>query len=252
MGLLQWIFGDDEERRPLTGEKMINRAPRVVMTPLHDIFLELKAKKVDGIRRIVNISASGVGLLNEGDRRRVPVGSALEGVVVYKGQEFPVNLQVVQNLSASTGYAFIGDVKSIGDIVSLFFELELSATKLAEVKTRRLKNLPDGNARLFQNADDSELFFVEGANGISRFHLTFQGNHLSYDPDNGLKYGKIVTPTKQTMPQSPGTDLVRFEPDIPTEIIHKTIKFISNIRLLPEKQRELFTELITSQTHGRA
>lgn len=251
MGLLHWIF-NRVERHPLTGEKIVNRAPRIVMTPLHDIFLELKAKKMAGIKRVDNISASGVGLLNEEDRRRVPVGSALEGVFVYKGQEYPVTLQVVHNLRAITGYVFIGDVEAIADIISRSFELELSAVKLAEVKPRNLKKLPEGNPRLFQGEDNSELFFVEGPEGISRFHLSFRGNHLSYDQENGLKYGKILTAANPSRPPRKDVDLVRFEPAIPLEIINSTIKFISNISKLPAKQREFFNEMVRAKAHCQA
>lgn len=228
-------------------KKIIPRAPRIVLTPLHDIFVELKTVEPGNRRRLGNISSSGIGLLPESSetgKAVLPVGHSIEGVLGYRERKFPVRLQVVHQLPSITGCLFAYDAASIRSMISRYFELELSAMQLTEVNPRFLKKQADGISSWFRGADNCELFLVQGAAGVVRFYLSFFGNYLGFDLKNGLRYGKIQADEDQEKIGYKGSDLIGFESAIPPEILEAAIKFIGNIKQLKSWQRDFISKVL--------
>ncbi len=219
--------------------ELIPRATRVEVIPFHDVTLKIFTGVSDekGLN-LSNISASGIGA-NPCDGMPLPLkGDIISASVVFPDGRFPVTLRVAHASELALGCAFIAEFSNLKAEILRFFSVELAAKELVEVNALILKAEPDGQPRLFRGRNNCELFLVEYGGKIVRFQLSFFGNYIEGGDGLKTKLG-FLTLAQTDKPKYKGSSLVRLVSELSPEILQNAMKFIENIKALPEEQREI-------------
>ena len=215
-------------------------APRVRILPLHDISFIADESSRDlwgpSPVRVNNISTSGVGFILGGDEEvpSLKEGDNFSGTFHVATKMTPLKLEVVHVSPKIMGCRFVEPPKDFSQLITQYFDLEISALTMVKVNPAMLKKVDDGEPHWFKGGSDCEFYYVQKEDQLQRFRLSFLGNHLEYDPESGLRYGTVVDEASSGTIYK-GSSLVRWQETVPSDFFNMAEKFVENIKELPKK-----------------
>lgn len=213
----------------------IERASRVRLMPLHDVYFRPVGETGEPVV-VANLSSSGLGLVRESGRFWPQPHVVVQGTLVLPQGQFQLQIKVVRNTPTIVGCAFVSGTPELFDAIQKYFQTELHALQLTQVRPEILKPEPDGTPRLFRSSRNCELFLVERDGALVRFQLSFLGHYFEGMPGQPLRYGFIHGDDKEK-PKYKGSSIVRVSGNIPSEVIETAKKFILNVPDLSKQQR---------------
>jgi hypothetical protein len=190
------------------------------MLPLHNISFRRRDRDMDRTVQVANISASGIGFIRSSAAFWPDVGEIVEGTLTIAGREFALEAKVVRISSTVVGCVIDNNKYNMGELVTHYFDRELSAISMKDIKPPRVDGLPEGNVRCLVGRNSTQLFFIEKNGAIPYFSLTFMGQKI--------EGGSAVKPAGKTMPLT----------------VQAAIRFIENVEAIDlEKRKALMEEL---------
>ncbi len=219
------------------------RAGRVQLLPLHSIKFHPTAPAFADKLPLVNLSASGVAFHRQGSNQWPELGTVVEGMFQLEGQEFPARIRLVRVSDTMVGGQFEGGLHQMHRMVLRYFEVELAALAMIEVRPDILERLPEGSLRLFRGQDNCELsLVVDGRPGaepvVKKFFLSFFGNQLEGGAGLALRYGHVVNEMSSRKASARPLQEIHFHGAVPDEILQVARKFLGNISQLDKPTRE--------------
>lgn len=192
------------------------RAPRVRVTTLHRLSFDCRnlAPQVSKPVEIANISATGIGLVNDGKIQWPSPGATLEGSLRFENEKFEVRLEIMHVGDSAVGCRYLGATDELQRFLLRYFRIETSAARMVQVNPDVLRAEEDGSPRLFRGLDNCELYLVEKNSKLVRFSLVFFGNHIESDAAGSTRFASNSGALKR-------------------DEISAAIKFVQNIEGLP-------------------
>lgn len=217
------------------------RLPRAKIEPLHEIGFQFAS--ADDPLQIANISAGGIGFIKSSLERWPEPGSIIEGRLTIAGSRFDVKVKVAHASAAVVGASFEQPPKPMGAKIREHLLAELSALNMVCVPRENLRDEPDGTPYWFHGTNNCELYFVERAGTIVRFHLVYFGHYLEGSAGKPLRYG-YVDEDRDDVPEHRGPALVRWGKSINAESLSTAIRLLQNIQELSPQLRQGILSLI--------
>lgn len=233
-----------------TQHEYVNRLPRIELKPLHAVYFRRVTPPCPDTIPLANISESGIGFFKITGQDWPARGEVVKGELIISGDKFSVALRIVRESSLVIGCAFVLTPTELKARIQNYFEMEISALALSEVKSTALKSLPEGTPRWFRGDNSAELYFIEDQGKITRFHAYFLGIYW----EGGVK---IPTQISYVL-ESPASEEIDLEhqnfsshthifknvPNILPE--HKTSwrRFIKNISKLSDQEKNTLIFMI--------
>lgn len=172
------------------------RAPRVPITPLHRVHVELEHPIAIDLK-LSNISTSGMGILLEsGD---FPAQMKVKGRLVFdlKGDLKKMSFEgkIVHFTKNLAGVHYQTPTTDLKDTIREYFKLELAGLSTMKIDPKYHKKETDGTSTWI-TGDGCDLYFVMSGDQIIRFKLTFLGNHFVGSADKPLYVGQVSAPDR--------------------------------------------------------
>lgn len=220
------------------------RAPRVPITPLHRIQVQLEQPSI-GSLKLSNISTSGMGLfVGEGE---------LSGDVLLKGQilfeqktgtkKEPFEAKVVHVTKSIAGAHFQIPNTDLKNAIREYFKLEIAGLSTMKVDPKYHKKQTEGTS-IWITGDGCDLFFVTKENDIVSFKLTFLGNQFIGSKDQALYIGQVSAPDHdESGIRYKGTALMK-DVSATRELVESALKVMEFIPHLSAEHRDKISEMI--------
>ena len=250
--ILKKIFSSSKGKTGESSEKKRReRAPRVRISALHNIFFIPKENAVGAKVKIANISVTGVGLLRESSQNWPDAGAVIAGhFEVNQAEKVPVEFTVVHASEKVIGGQFRPPADPVRKLVNSYFKYEVMALDMALVDPKLLKEEKDGKSHLFRGDNNCELFFIEHEGQIRRYTFTFFGNIMEWSEGRPVKFGYMVFDMKATGNWGySGADPIRWVTTIPKDTIEVSLKFLENIEQLLPQHKGQIAKTISSLTN---
>lgn len=223
-----------------------SRAPRVQLVPLHHVAFRKKgAEPGDPMIRMTNLSATGAGFYRDSAPNWPKEGGTLSGHIVLGEKEYEVTLKIVYLTPNRVGGHFIQPPLALKHAVEQYFDLELAALKLDEVRPELLKEEPDGQPHWFIASDHCELFYVERDGRVSHFHLHFFGTYMETDKSGKLRYGKVDESHSPDKPSAKESELIQSTSKPDSAVFEAAVKFVRNIEKADPLARETICNVLS-------
>ncbi len=209
----------------------IERAARARMLDSHSIYFESLA--FPGAKLgVLNISVTGVGLDESSLLKWPDSGGELEGRFHFQRAEVPAKLQIVRKKSGIIGCSFTGELAPIRRAVMDFFNIELEAQKMSEVRVSQFDNITEGSPRWFYSNEGMELYFVEKNSVIINFYLV-HGTHYLEGSKDGIRYGHIQGGEERPSGEirHKQSNLISWQDSVSDETLAMLRRMIKNISL---------------------
>ncbi len=234
------------KRNQEASDPWYSRAPRVQLVPLHHVAFKKKgAPAGEPLLRMTNLSATGLGFAKDSAPDWPKEGGTLSGQLVLGEQEFDVTLKIVYITPAKVGGHFIQPPMALKRAVEQYFDLELAALNLDEVRPELLKPEPNGQPHWFIASDHCELFYVEKDGRVSHFHLHFFGTYMETDESGKLRYGKVDEGHTPDKPSAKESALIQPVPKPDVAIFEAAVKFVRNIEKADPLARETICNILS-------
>lgn len=258
MGLVRKIFSGNAAKGPSSQSGkddpiVLERAPRITITPLHNISFHLREPFELPDIKVGNISSTGIGFLRDTMSEELKDIDIFKGDLVHHGNDSKIETRNVHCTPKILGCAFLRNFDAVKGVIHRYFNLELAAMDLAKVSHNVLKKVPDGTPHWFQKRGDCELYYVEDGAEIVRFNLTFFGNYIEFERGKELVYGRIVDeePEDQDEPRRYGfNEFVLAEPAIPPDVVVGAVNFVMNIEGLSSEYEKFICGLLSRAGSG--
>jgi len=260
MGFLKKVFskqaeegqsllnGQQQGTTDKAGEKILQRSPRITVTPLHNISFHLTEPFELPDIRIGNISSTGIGFLRDNMPEQLTDTDIYKGYLVHHDRDAKIETRYVHHTARILGCAFLREFEEIKKIIRRYFTIEMAAMDLAEVSHKVLRKLPEGTPHWFQKTGDCELYYVEDNGEILRFNVTFFGNYLEFEQGKKLVYGRIISEAPEfsgTMVGYRTADFVLIESTIPPEVVAGAVNFVMNIEGMAPRHKKFICEMLS-------
>jgi hypothetical protein len=170
------------------------RAPRVPITPLHRIQVQLE-QPTSSSMKLSNISTSGMGIfVGEGE---LSGGTVLKGQMVFEQKtgtkKEPFEAKVVHVTKSIAGAHFQIPNTNLKNAIREYFKLEIAGLSTMKVDPKYHKKQTEGTSTWI-TGDGCDLFFVTADDQIVSFKLTFLGNQFIGSKDQPLYVGQVSSP----------------------------------------------------------
>jgi hypothetical protein len=217
------------------------RAPRVPITPLHRVHIELATSKLN----LSNISTSGMGILvSEGELSN---GTLLKGQIIFekkvgtKKVEFVTKVvHVTKNIA---GTHFQPPNTDLKEAIREFFKLELAGLSTMKVDPKYHKKQEEGTSTWI-TGDGCDLYILMSGDQLIRFKLTFLGNHFIGSADKPLYVGQVSSPDLDDSGlRYKGSELME-DVAATQELIESALKVLEYIPHLSTEHRAMISKMI--------
>lgn len=233
MSLLSRIFG-----RTAKAYDWRPRAPRVKLTPLHEISLMLGDFRLE----LGNISTTGMAVYY--DTTNVwKEGSEVRGMVAIAHYSFDVTF-VVRHLSEQlAGCEFVNPDPIMKTAIANYLGIEILALSLQKVDPSHAKVDPRGKTYWFNDGGQNEFFCVVDRSGVLEFQMTFMGNYVEGGRDRELKSGVVEAAGESPHLRKPVT-LLALSSGTEPEMTKLAASFVQHVELLPLELRDQIRKTI--------
>ena len=220
---------------------LIVRAPRIRMTPGHQIRFRLSAP-FDREIQIANISVRGLGLLASEASGPAAVqwpdpGTLVSGVLIVGGSSHAISLKLI-HISGTIGCQFEHPPRRMLQEIYEYLHPELSAVEMIYVGPSKLQEDPAGVPHWYHGKDHCELHLVVNAAEVVRFHLVYRTHYLEGGSNVPFRYGQVVNEEQYEKPSYKGSELVRWESTVSGEALSLAKRLLQNIPNLPHEHRD--------------
>jgi hypothetical protein len=207
------------------------------LTPLHAVFFELAP---DGVRaELSNISLSGFAILRRTVALSMSPGQIIQGALVCGSTRVPLSAEVMHVNDAIVGCRFSGHSAEAHRVIQSYFDLELNALSMIEVKPEMLQADPDGIPHWIHGKNNCEVFFVAQGDRVVRFNLTFFGNYVEGGEGREPRYGQIMDEEDAfSRPRHKGSTLIRWDSSLASELSRYALRFLESVPHLGEEHRK--------------
>ena len=226
MGLLKKFFNS---KREAARSAWIERSPRIRVIPLHDIYFKCDAPVQSGTVPILNLSITGLGMVNEKTVAWPVVGSELKGSLQIGTDSFPVSGQVVYLADHIIGVRFLDGSEGLKGRILRYLVAEFSAVKMTEVKKEMLAAEGDGEPHFLVGQNQCELFYVQNKSAVVWFQLTFMGNYIECERDGKLREGIFEEENRKSYK---GSTVIKSLRPLSSSMAELALKFVANIQNL--------------------
>lgn len=239
------LFGNKPSHRDLA-----ERAARVSIQPLHDIWIEIE---IDGKQQefsIANISTSGIGILSNDQLKHQDKGKVLKARLKIFQNEFLVALKVAHHTSNILGCSYMATTAELKKSIEEYFKSEIAGLHFAAVNPEVLKADERGTPHWYRGKGGMELYFTENKDSIPFFSLTFLGIHLEGGTNKTTRFGFLVghdaaLNENDEGAKYKGSTLTQMSSTgFPPEFIDSALRLLEQVPNLPINQKEQLITMI--------
>ena len=238
-----------------------NKQPKRVFTPrphriqllsLHHVQFICKNPLIEDPIPLLNLSTNGAGLMKNAISTLPAPGTLLQGDFDFNGERHPIEMRLIHNSGQVAGCAFQGDFSQIRDRIVRYFDLELSALKMTQVKPEMLQTEADGTPHWFLGTNNCELYLVSKEERVIRFNLSFFANYIEGGETIPTRFGQVVEDTRIDKPKAKGSALVLWEKALPEDLLNTACRFMENVLPLSSAHRIAILEKIKKSSPPNA
>ncbi len=224
-----------------TNRLQIQRAARVMVTPLHRISFRPVGSEANllGLR---NISIGGMALICD---RVVKWASEdlIRGLLTVDKKEFQIEARIRHLSDVLAGCEFTGENLTLKRAIEDYLRVEILALNLRPIGQAYLKPDPRGKAQWLTDGKANELYCVSDDQGLVAFHMSFIGHYVEWTREAGVRAGS-VRPNEDDRPYHKGAELLDLSKSLTRETISLAKVFVQNVeRVADELRRELIEKL---------
>ena len=230
------VFG-----RPAAPVAFRPRAPRVSVTPLHN--LQLTPADVGVPVELSNISLNGMGVYRPPGSSWVFEG-VVAGVLKIDSSEFQVAGRIRYLNDVLAGCEFMDRSPGLTAAIEAYLRVEILALSLRQVDSAFMKADPRGQVYWFTDGRQNEFFCVADGGGVVAFHMTFLGNYIEGGRARGVK-GGVVNDGREDSQTHKGSALVDMSRALAPEMLNLAHAFIQNVATFPQALRADVEKLLS-------
>lgn len=259
MSFLKKLFGREAsassatEAKTTTGKgRLIDRSPRVQLTPLHRVTFTHGAGEANDARgahtfAVSNISPSGMAILHSGSALLVP-NQEIRGLLTVDGSSTHLSAEVRHLGARQAGLRFANPSQELQRLIESYLRIEISALKLRKVDEAYIKPDPRGHIFWFSDGRQNEFYgVVTEQKELLDFHMSFLGYYFQGGRDHELRGGHINEDDDREAPSHKSADLVDLNRQLTDEARVYATRFISNIDQLPVEILQAVQKQIASK-----
>jgi hypothetical protein len=149
-----------------------SRDPRVRMSSLHQIRIEVEVDGYFHETDIVDVSTKGLGFWVTDSTLDVAIGRNMRMRISFGFIQIELSLVVTHNANLVAGGYIDENQDEYEKLVVNFLSEELTVSKMNEVRNNAVRQRCEGHTRWWSGSDDCELITVESEGEIVGFELT--------------------------------------------------------------------------------
>lgn len=172
-------------------KKLIQRAPRVKLSPLETCWLLYQHGNIFRKFEIHNISTSGLGIRITSPHNFEENQSYLT-TLILGDKKVKAGFKVVYIRESFMGCAFDQTNPLLAADIQNYLKVQLAAHHLVPVNEKFLQASLRDKATWLTDGTSAEIYFVTDSGKISEFQVSFFGNHLKGGTHRTLEFGKVI------------------------------------------------------------
>jgi len=242
MGIFNKLFGKKDIEKLI-----IQRAPRIQLTALHDIKLLRSDPPAEGPIGIANLSISGIGLLKKEAPSWPAPQSIIKGDLTLDSakEKIPLEMLTVHISEQIVGCAFLDPGNSLlRKTILRYFEAELAALTMTRVPDAMLQQDESGQPSWYHGENNCELYLTSNSQGISHFNLCFFGNYFEGGQGQKTRFGHVIEDSFIDKPKYKGSSLIDWKTQPQEDLLATARKLVKNIPELPGDHAELISKAL--------
>jgi hypothetical protein len=244
MSILKKLFSKSAAEKEAQ-RQLLNRAPRVKVTPLHRILFRLVGNEHSEELKIGNVSIGGMAIIHDNYGGFTKDGT-IAGLLVVDQNEINIEARIRHLTQNIAGCEFVGQNLKLKRSIEQYLKVEILALSLSKVSEAYLKPDPRGKTLWLTDGRQNELFAVFDGEGIVAYHLSFLGNYV--DGGRGLppRVGNMRDQVSE-LPGHKGSTLVDLaSPQVSREAIALARVFVLNVDGAPKNLRDDLINLLVT------
>jgi len=219
------------------------RAPRIKVHPLNSVlFTDQSGRPI----RVLNVSMSGLALMNDPALGFSGVGWVLGGRLQIGLESVPLELKCVWLNKEVVGCTFVSPEVRFTELLRKHFTAEISALKMVPMNPNYLKPVPEGKGHRYIGSDGNSLYYIEKQERLVVFELVFFGNVIRGTRGKELFYGSLQEEQIRSKVAHAGATLVSRKSAVDEVTRQVSILFLDSILKLPPAINAQLKESIES------
>lgn len=233
MNFLNRFFGKTDKSRDWRP-----RAPRVRLTPLHEISFMLGDFRLE----LGNISTTGIAVYYD-NTELWKEGAEVRGTLAIAHHSFEVRITVRHLSEQLAGCEFVSAEPAMKAAIANYLGIEILALSLQKIDASHCKVDPRGKTYWFNDGGQNEFFCVVDREGVLEFQMTFMGNYIEGGRSRSLKSGVVEEGSESPHLHKPAS-LVEMNARTEPEMTRLATTFVQHVEALPHELRDQIRRLI--------
>lgn len=153
-------------------------AVRVRLNPLYRV--KFTVNDAEGVQdfAVLNLSVTGFALLPAQKMEPWKSGDVIQGILSCDDEGLKLRARVIRIADGVIGCAFEGELAPIRKLLDQYFDQEIAALNMTQVKSSILKRDGNGTPYLFMGRNNCDLYYVANQKEVLRFSLHLFGNSI--------------------------------------------------------------------------
>lgn len=238
MSVFKKLFGTGESKntqKEVKSKQIRSRNTRINILALHHIhFRRAGAPESESIQ-IANLSIKGIGFVKTPGLVWPKPGALIQGTLTINNENYEVTPKVARVTEQVVGCSIENSQHGLIDAIARYFKLELTAQKMTKLRKEHLNPVSEGEPHYFVGENNCDLYYVESADQLLYFYVTFFGNHIEWKPGQKLKFGMIdegIYRDKASHKKTPTVVATSGFSGFSEEMLDSVVRYVDNINEL--------------------
>jgi len=232
---------DNKPEELIVQNSFVSRGNRFHIGGLHNISFRVQVpnQKSFVACTLNNLSHQGLAFQFVSQLPLLQEGSNINAEIILDDTPISIVLTIRHFSQNGVGCELFSDKAEFKKHVDEFLVDEIKAVEMIEVSSDKLKKDSDGNGHYFTTPDSScTLYYAENNGKVNKIHINVLGNTINLSPAGEISYGFVLDEG------GPDSIISVKVSSLPPEIINHAMRFITNIKSLPDNHREQVVTLI--------